>query len=137
MKKLVLSALLLVSSASFANGVGVNVAETARPGVPQVRWTTIDVVPNGQGLGNFSYEIMDFQIVLKWTTNQGVKGECRVLHNENQENPTDWAGQVTKRKFHLYSAMLPTLVAGQKLFINSTFDNKAECSLNLSAKLGA
>lgn len=136
MKNFVLTTLLFISAGALANGVGTDISETARPGVPQIRWTTVDVVPNGQGLGVFSYEIMDFQIILKWTTNQGAKGECRVLHNENKENATDWASQVTKRKFHLYSAMLPTLTVGQKLFITSTFDNKTECSLSLSAQLG-
>lgn len=133
----VLLSTILVSTPVLASGVGINVTEQARPGVPQVRWTNIEVVDSNASSGKLNYEIQDWGIKLSWITNLGVPGTCSVIHNENQDNATDWNSQVNKRRYYLYRDLITNLKPGQKLFITSTFDNTATCSITLSGQEGS
>lgn len=137
MKKVFLAVTLFVSSAALANSVGLNITEQARPGVPQIRWTTVDVVDSTQpSYGKLTYEIHDWRVKVSWTTNQGVQGNCSVTHNENQDNSTDWYEQVNKRRYNVYRDLLTNLKPGQKLLITSTFDNTAACNIAVTGQVG-
>ncbi len=137
MKKTLAAIAILASSTAFANNVSLSITEQARPGVPQIRWTTVDVLDATQSsLGKLTYEIQDWRVKVSWTTNQGVQGTCSVTHNENQDNSTDWNEQVNKRRFNLYRELLTNLKAGQKLLITSSFDNTATCNITVSGQVG-
>jgi len=134
----VLLSAILVSTPVLASGVGINITEQARPGVPQVRWTTVEVLDaSTSSSGKLNYDIQDWGVKLSWTTNLGVQGTCSVVHNENQDNATDWTSQVNKRRYYLYRDLITNLKPGQKLLITSTFDNTATCSITLSGQEGA
>lgn len=133
----VLLSAVLASTPVFASGVGISITEQARPGVPQVRWTNVEVLHEGaSSSGKLNYEIQDWAVKLSWTTNLGVQGSCSVVHNENQDNATDWNSQVNKRRYYLYRDLVTNLKPGQKLLITSTFDNTATCSISLTGQEG-
>lgn len=128
---------LSLSVATFTAHAGVNITEQARPGVPQVRWTNVEVVDaTSAAAGKLTYEIHDWRVKVSWTTNQGVQGSCSVTHNENKDNSTDWNDQVNKRRFNLYRDILSNLQPGQKLLITSSFDNTASCAISLTGQIG-
>lgn len=137
MKKTLLTIALLTSSTVFANTVSLSITEQARPGVPQIRWTTVDVLDATQSsYGKLTYEIHDWRVKVSWTTNQGVQGTCSVTHNENQDNSTDWNEQVNKRRYNVYRELLTNLKPGQKLLITSSFDNTATCNIAVTGQVG-
>ncbi len=137
MKKVLAAVAIMASSTAFATNVGLNITEQARPGVPQIRWTTLDVVDATQpSYGKLTYEIHDWRVKVSWTTNQGVQGTCSVTHNENQDNSTDWNEQVNKRRYNVYRELLTNLKPGQKLLITSSFDNTATCNITVTGQIG-
>ncbi|KZN46133.1 hypothetical protein [Pseudoalteromonas luteoviolacea] len=136
---LVIAAFSAASTAYADSNLGVSVTEKPRPGVPQARWTYIDITDSyGQNRNaKFNYSISNYNINFDWVTNDGLTGGCRIYYDVNKDASTVWDDQVAKRRYDTTKLILSNLKPGDQLFVQSAFgQNSAPCEVTVSHKIG-
>ncbi|KID55678.1 hypothetical protein JF50_19510 [Pseudoalteromonas luteoviolacea] len=136
---LILAALSATSAVYADSGLGVNITEKPRPGVPQARWTYIDITDSyGQhNNAKFNYSISNYTINFDWVTNDGAVGGCSIYYDVNKDSSTAWNDQVAKRRYDTTKLILSNLKQGDQLFVQSAFgQNSAPCEVTVSHKIG-
>ncbi|MEJ6474169.1 hypothetical protein [Pseudoalteromonas piscicida] len=137
MKKAILALSMALSAISFGSSaadLGVSITEQPRPGVPQARWTYVDVTDgfSQDQAAKFSYKVSNYSVILKWVTNNGAQGGCNINYDVNRDNSTNFDDQTAKRRYHTTRDILLNLKKGDRLFIQSGFNsNTAPCEVTL------
>ncbi|AZZ98219.1 hypothetical protein [Pseudoalteromonas sp. R3] len=130
---LILAALTLTGAAQAAS-LGVSIEEQPRPGVPQARWTTVnigDAYSQNQN-AKFNYSVSNYTINFSWTTNDGATGGCNIYYDVNKDSSNNFNDQVAKRRYDTTKAILTNLKQGDELFIQSAFGRDGDpCEVTL------
>ncbi|AOT10452.1 hypothetical protein [Pseudoalteromonas luteoviolacea] len=136
---LILATLSATSAVYADSGLGVSITEKPRPGVPQARWTYIDITDSyGQnGIAKFNYSISNYNINFDWITNNGLVGGCNIYYDVNKDSSNAWDDQVARRRYDTTKLILSNLKQGDRLFVQSAFgQNSAPCEVTVSHKIG-
>ncbi|MFC0119382.1 hypothetical protein [Pseudoalteromonas xiamenensis] len=143
MKKSMLLLALSMTAASFGSlaqsSLGTSITEQPRPGLPQARWTYVDITDSfsQNQVAKFSYNISNYSVNFNWTTNEGATGGCHIYYDVNKDASTNFDDQTAKRRYNNTRDILLNLKQGDRLFIQSAFStNSAPCEVTLDHKIG-
>ncbi|MDK2597262.1 MULTISPECIES: hypothetical protein [Pseudoalteromonas] len=139
-KLAIVAAAMSVGASAYADSsLGVNITEQPRPGVPQARWTYVNITDSyGQNQNaKFNYSISNYTINFDWTTNEGATGGCMIYYDVNKDSSGAWDDQVAKRRYDTTKLILSNLKPGDQLFVQSAFGkNSSPCEVTVKHSIG-